>query len=415
MILPRDRNKKIIIIDYEKSNTVFKSISKRDWNDSMNERILVVDDEIINRKVIKGVLLESLKDVILLEAENGNEALNIIFNTEITVIILDIMMPEKDGIEVLKEIKSNIKTKYIPVIMYSALHDNDTIKKSLSLGALDYFSKPLTSEQMHFVIPLKVRNAIEFYRNKKELIKYCNHIKQELKLAEQLQRILVNEYQSNSLAEMWTKYMPCEEVGGDVCCFKKVDNKCWFMIADISGHGVTSAMISMMINVLFNTLVDNEQSPDNILDKINKSIFDILGSRNSSCVSSLIGCISKDTLYFSNAGHPYPYIYRNETKKVDIIKSNGLLLGAFENINPELNEIDINSGDIIVLYTDGLFDKGINKGFSNWNLIKDYIEDNINIISSNSKEFIDNMANNFNDLEQKRFIDDVAIMIIKKK
>jgi sigma-B regulation protein RsbU (phosphoserine phosphatase) len=380
----------------------------------MNENILIVDDDTINRKVIKGIIDKNFKNVKTIEAKDGNEATEIIFSNDITVIILDIMMPEKDGIQVLKEIKYDIRTKNIPVIMYSALHDMEIIKKALYLGALDYFTKPLSSEQMRVVIPLKVKNAIEYYRNKIDLVRYYKHIKDELSLAEQLQGALIDNHKLLKQAEMWAKYIPCEEVGGDILCFREKNEKCWFMVADISGHGVSSAMISMMINVVFNTIVEKAEDTIEVTYKINKMLFDIFGNSKYKLMSAFVGCIEGNVLSYSNSGHPYPYIYKSKEDKMEILETNGLLLGVFRDIKVEIERKLIEKDDTLILYTDGLFDKGVNEGFTNWELIKKFADENKNNLKNDKKLFIESLFENFKNMDNRKFIDDVAIMVIKK-
>ena len=103
-------------------------------------RILLVDDEPMNLHV----LIEALKDSYeLLVATNGPEALNLAQNEPHPhLILLDIMMPEMDGYEVIKRLKEDNSTKEIPVMFITALSEVDDEAKGLELGAVDYISKP---------------------------------------------------------------------------------------------------------------------------------------------------------------------------------------------------------------------------------------------------------------------------------
>src|SRR5690606_23329331 len=100
-------------------------------------------------------------------------ALQFINKNDIDLLILDLMMPFLDGFSVLNELKSSEKNKDIPVIVYSAVNEIDSIQRALELGAYDYLIKPLSKEQMSFVVALKVRNALKDYRNRK-LLKEAN-------------------------------------------------------------------------------------------------------------------------------------------------------------------------------------------------------------------------------------------------
>jgi CheY-like chemotaxis protein len=92
----------------------------------MDKNILYVDDHKFNRKVIRDTLNNKLPDITVYEAENGYKALQIMEETEIMVVVLDIMMPEIDGLETLRRIKENPAHEDISVIMYSALDDMRT-------------------------------------------------------------------------------------------------------------------------------------------------------------------------------------------------------------------------------------------------------------------------------------------------
>ena len=99
--------------------------------------ILVVDDD---REIVKAIEIYLSKEGYnILKAYNGNEALEQVNSNDIQLIILDIMMPEKDGLETLEEIR---KDKAIPVILLSAKSEDDDKVGGLNLGADDYITKP---------------------------------------------------------------------------------------------------------------------------------------------------------------------------------------------------------------------------------------------------------------------------------
>lgn len=117
-------------------------------NHPTKKLILVVDDQANNLKVISSVLGESYT---LSFANNGTNALKILSNLTPDLVLLDVMMPEMDGYEVCRHIKSNEKTKDIPVIFLTAKTDIEDIVKAFSAGAVDYITKPFN------IMELKVR------------------------------------------------------------------------------------------------------------------------------------------------------------------------------------------------------------------------------------------------------------------
>lgn len=381
----------------------------------MSRTVLIVDDILVNRKLIKGILSNKIDNIDFLEAENGKDALNLIFKQSVSVVILDIMMPVMDGIETLKEMKENPLSNNIPVIMCTAVDEEESIKKVLELGALDYFTKPLTLEALRVTLPLKVKNAIEYYDTRKELIKYQNHIKEELYFAEKLQRALFSEYKNFDNAKIWARYIPCEEVGGDILCTKQIDGKLWFIIADICGHGFSAAMQSTMLSVLFTARVEFCESPGELLEVINNMFFEVFGGDKFNLISAFTGCLSENELWYSNAGHPYPLVYRSKKKQMELLEENGFLLGIFQDAEYNSRRIKFERGDNLLLYTDGLYDNIENRNVTGWTSILDYCNEFKESFELDKSKFLDNIMKFFKEKTLKKFIDDVALMIINKK
>ncbi|MDG5787975.1 response regulator transcription factor [Evansella sp. AB-P1] len=105
----------------------------------MEERILLVDDESEMRKLLRVCL--SPQGYLLEEAPNGEEALNKITKDHYDIIILDIMMPEMDGFELLKKLRNHLDNQ-TPVILLTALGDTERVVEGLRIGADDYMVKP---------------------------------------------------------------------------------------------------------------------------------------------------------------------------------------------------------------------------------------------------------------------------------
>ncbi len=105
--------------------------------------ILVVDDEMLIRNVIKEYLLS--ENMSVFEAEDGIEAIRVFKEEKIDLIILDIMMPKKDGFETLKEIR---KISSVPVIMLTAMKEEIDKLNSFNLGVDDYVTKPFSPKEL---------------------------------------------------------------------------------------------------------------------------------------------------------------------------------------------------------------------------------------------------------------------------
>lgn len=126
-------------------------------------KILVVDDEKLIRNVIKEYLLNEKYEV--LEAENGFDALRVLSENKVNLIILDIMMPKMDGYECLKEIRKSLT---IPVIMLSARKEEEDKLSGFNLGVDDYVTKPFSPKELVARVKahLKRNNSTDVYTYK---------------------------------------------------------------------------------------------------------------------------------------------------------------------------------------------------------------------------------------------------------
>ena len=131
-------------------------------------KILFVDDDNFLRKVYKAELSEQGYDVIL--AADGEEGLEKARISDPDLVILDMIMPKKNGFEVLTELQNNPATQNIPVIILSNLGQEDDVKKGLDLGAVDYLVKDnitLTTivEKVSFYLNSKTRSKVAKTKN----------------------------------------------------------------------------------------------------------------------------------------------------------------------------------------------------------------------------------------------------------
>src|SRR3989449_3633479 len=131
--------------------------------------LLIVDDEAHSRKLLRMVLRQG--DYAFREAESGQEALQIMERERVDLLVLDLMMPHQNGFDVIVAMKKSDALAKIPFIVASASTAQDDIQRSLELGAIDYFTKPLSECDIRFQIPLKVRNAIALHQASDERLR----------------------------------------------------------------------------------------------------------------------------------------------------------------------------------------------------------------------------------------------------
>lgn len=132
-------------------------------------KILIVDDEPVNRDVLIAFLDESGHE--LLEAGNGQEALEQVARHSPDLLLLDIMMPEIDGFEVIKRLRATI-TEYLPIILVTARADQASRVRGLHVGADEFLTKPVDARELI----LRVSNLLRLRQRERELLKL--HVEQ---------------------------------------------------------------------------------------------------------------------------------------------------------------------------------------------------------------------------------------------
>lgn len=379
-------------------------------------KILIVDDMLVNRKLMKKVLVDAVKDAEFIDAEDGFQALDCLNKQEIDLVILDLMMPGKDGYEVLSDMKNDNRLSDIPVIVNSAITDMESIKRTLELGAMDYFTKPITPEQMKVIIPLKATNALKFYEQRKELKQMNNRMKNELKIASVLQRSLIRTHDEFKRARIYQKYIACEELGGDLFDFVEREDRSWFMIADITGHGVAAALVASMLKVVFNNAIRSHNDPASVLKDINQTFYRLMSDSANLCFSVFVGMIEDDAITYSNAGHPYPILIKKDADQWEMLEINGYLIGLFDDAEYENKTADWSTGEAIVTYTDGLFENPKNPELSkSFSSVMQHAQLLDNRALTDPEMFMEQLLASFGKADKNQIDDDIALMYIMRK
>lgn len=130
----------------------------------MKHKILLVDDRPENLYSLESMLMEDDREI--LKANSGDEALKIAFQEELSLILLDVQMPEMDGFEVANMLKSTKRTRKVPIVFVTAISkEKKYMIKGLDEGAMDYLFKPLDTD----ITRAKVNTLLQFYTQQKEI------------------------------------------------------------------------------------------------------------------------------------------------------------------------------------------------------------------------------------------------------
>lgn len=317
--------------------------------------ILIVEDEPGNVKILNSLLSGSYNITV---AETGEKAEEILSAGNIPdLILLDIVMPGKDGYEVCENIKKMPGAEDVPVIFLSGKTDTKEIVKGFRAGAVDFVTKPFKPQELL----TRVETQLDLLESKKELeranqqLRDRNYeIEKGMEFARLLQRKLLPSYSPEA---SWIKsafsFIPMDKVGGDFYDYNLKDDSLELFIADVSGHGLPGAIFSTITKVT-KEQADNNNSPSAILTQLN-SIMNRY-TFDGYFITAFSSVLDRKTMKmkFSSAGHTPALVLRGGSDEILELKTRGTPLGAFENYEYAESEIKMESGDRIIIYTDGI-------------------------------------------------------------
>lgn len=310
--------------------------------------VLVVDDDSTNVLVLESMLRrEGYKT---LQAGNGLEAVEIAKQYQPDLILLDIMMPEVDGFQACRILQQESVTTDIPVIFLSALDDVECKVKAFDIGAVDYVGKPFQKAE----VMARVRLHLKLSMTKRAAIAAQTDKLKQLQDAQQA--ILVSPEDLPS-AQFGISYSPLHEAGGDFYDVLPISDQIFgYFVADISGHDVGASFTTPAIKVLLAQHATPLYTAVETMKNINGVLSTVMSEGNHITASYARLNRSIGELEIITAGHP-PLIFQPQEGPIEILESQGDVLGVFESVCFEPMERSVRPGDRFFMYSDGLIER----------------------------------------------------------
>jgi len=347
-----------------------------------DKSVLIVDDTPENISVVNELLKDKYKTRIAL---NGEKGLQIAFSDNPPdLILLDVMMPEMDGYEVLRRLQADSRTKDIPVIFLTAKTQMEDEEKGLTLGAVDYIVKPISPPIMMARVKthLTLKEASEVLKKQKEFLEH------DLEIGRRIQESFFPE----SLPEIdgWeiaAHFQSARQVSGDFYdAFAIPNSECLgIVLADVCDKGVGAALFMGLFRSLIRALSNLyfDRGWISHLDDVEvRQAGDVSEStRNHQRNSTGIKIITQFTnnyiarthhqanmfttiffgildpasgmLCYVNGGHENPMILRQGSVKAELAPT-GPAVGMIPDMEFDVPQVQLSPGDILVAYTDGV-------------------------------------------------------------
>jgi phosphoserine phosphatase RsbU/P len=338
-------------------------------NGKSTARILIVDDNRTNRRVLEALLRR--EGYLTADAEDGERAIEAALTQDFDLILLDVMMPNKDGYQVCAELKANSRYAEIPIVFLSALGEASDRVKGLKLGAADYINKPFDIGEVLARVRTQIQISTltrELRRMNSDLLIRQAQLEQDLKAARDIQSSLLPR--TKSIAEPWVKiewqFDPCDTVGGDVFNVFWLDAEhLGAYVVDVSGHGVPAAMVTVAVSRSLSAdsgcSVDRSAdgkyriaSPAEVLRRLDAEYPMERFGKFLTIVYMVLNCRTR-TLLFSCGGHPPPLLVR-ANGAVENLSMGGTIIGLGGSPFDE-GIIELRPHDRVFLYTDGIIER----------------------------------------------------------
>lgn len=311
------------------------------------KKILIVDDDPVIRKMLDFHISKNLGYETIL-AENGKRAIEELTTKLPDMVLMDMSMPEMDGITAVKEIRKNPDFAALPILMVSSEVDKAKWVEALSAGANDFVQKPADKSEMlaRITTHLKVASLTNELAYKNALLT------KEKSLAYKVQQKILPQNLRFEGLEIGTFYKASNQIGGDFYDAWETSRSINFIIGDVSGHSISSALLMAAGKGMLHSLGQTMHTQMEVVTATNRMLCEILEGDMFISLVYVAFVKQKNELQILSAGHNPVFLINGNN--IQTIMSTGPVLGWDCDDYWEMARYPFNPGDSLFLYTDGL-------------------------------------------------------------
>jgi sigma-B regulation protein RsbU (phosphoserine phosphatase) len=339
-------------------------------------KVLLVEDNPGDARLIQIMLEEAGNGLFEIESvERLGSALKRLDADGIGLVLCDLSLPDSRGLDTFT--KLHARARQVPIIVLSGLTDTTLAVQAVHEGAQDFLIKGQVDGQL---LVRAMRYAIERKRMSEQLAHYAEELRSrnaqlqaDFNMAREIQEIFIPQQfptfphsasPEQSALKFCHRYIPAAEVGGDFfTIFPITDSTAGVFICDVMGHGMRAALITAIMRGLLEELTPVAADPGKFLAEINRSLHAILKRTKEPFLATafyMVADVTSAELRFASAGHPSPYHLRRKAGVVEPLRfsdpRHGPALGLFEKSNYPVCVTHLAPGDLVLLFTDGLFE-----------------------------------------------------------
>ena len=319
--------------------------------------ILIVDDIEKNRSLLERFLKGRGYDVS--SAPSGAVALEILNEQAIELVLMDIKMPDMDGFEATRIIKSKNNDQYLPVIFVTALSEEEALEEALAAGGDDFISKPVNLGIL--LSKIKAHSRIrelhcEVTEKNEQLAGHNARLNREHSLISHF----FDQAQKNCFVDesvIKSTSVPMSVFNGDtVLVAKRPSGGIAVLLGDFTGHGLSAAVGTLPVSQIFFQMVEENAYIGDIARELNRQIGTLLPIEMFFAATLIELSANGDRLMVWHGGMPDAYLLNQETGEVNIIRSSHLPLGVrlADEFDDSVQLYYVNENYKFIAITDGL-------------------------------------------------------------
>ncbi len=331
--------------------------------------ILIVDDSSDSRILLAAILEKSGYGDSML-ASSGRESFQVLDDADnaVDLILMDIMMPEIDGIEACQKIKSDNRFEDIPIIMVTGKTDETSLQAAFDAGAMDYIKKPFNKVELL----ARVKSALTL---KKEMDVRKERERQIARIGYEIQRTLLLEDPPKDIpgVEIAALTLPSQKIDGDFYDFIKYNDEIFdVIVADVMGKGIPAAMFgaatkNQLLRAVNQIIIGSEScippEPAEIVNRIHSEITDELIRLESFVTLFYLRLnMRSKKVCFINCGHTSTLHFKHDDGKCIRLEGENMPLGFWADEVYRQSSASFKEGDLFFFYSDGITEAHNSRG-----------------------------------------------------
>lgn len=377
-------------------------------------RVLMLEDSALDAELNLWELKRGGLDLVTTRVQTKADFERAIGEFGPSLILADFKLPSFDGAEALAIAKHRCPD--VPVIIISGAVGEETAVELLKNGATDFVLKDRLGRLLPAVHrALREVSEREARRNAEEELRALNEqlearitertrelgdknalMEEDLNMARELQMAFLPQHfptlprgaeEAASAVKFCSIFYPTSSVSGDFFNVVRVsETAVGVFICDVMGHGVRAALVTAMMRTLEEQLAESAANPGKLLTDMNRALRGILRQLGTTLFTTacyVVVDVASGRLTHANAGHPSPLLVRRNSHEVEPItarRSAGPALGLFEDVQYKTHECSVREGDLILAFTDGLFEvENSNDESFNPNRLRELIQRNVDL------------------------------------